>query len=271
MDMSWIETSLTRLEARLRELIEGDTDMDGISRKLLRQLEHELIMAMRSGMHRLPGEGNTGSSTLLAPDQYTLVLPALQAQLLLTHPTELDRLTHKLETTAYQEGIGFAGAPMLRVVADPLVVEMNVLAEFSHAGMGDSGTSQLEGTLDVLSQASADRIPKAFLIVNGLTTFPLTEPVVNIGRDPSNQLHLADLRVSRLHAQLRLVDGRFVIFDLDSKGGTFVNGVAVSTRALSPGDVILLAGVPVVYGLEAATQAGYTQELPVDPPAPEVL
>jgi len=272
MDMSWIETSLTRLEARLRALIEGDTDSrDGISRKLHHQLEHELIMAMRSGIRRLPSVGNPGGSTLLAPDQYTLVLPALQAQLLLTHPTELDRLTHKLENTAYQEGFGFAAAPMLRVVADPLAVEMNVLVEFRHAGMGDSSTSQLQGTLDGSSQAYSDRIPKAFIIVNGLTTFPVTEAVVNIGRDPSNQLHLDDLRVSRMHAQLRLVQGRFVIFDLDSKFGTFVNGVAVSTHALSPGDVILLAGVPLVYGLETASQAGYTQELPVDPPAPEVL
>jgi len=271
MDMSWIETSLTRLEARLRALIEGDSSTDGISRKLHRQLEHELSLAMRSGRHRITSESNPGRSTFLAPDQYTLVLPALQAQLLLTHPTELDRLTHILENTAYQEGTGFAGAPIVRVVADPLAVDMNVIVEFSHAGIGDSSTSQLEGPLIGARQASVDRIPKAFLIVNGLTTFPLTDPVVNIGRDPCNQLHLEDLRVSRMHAQLRLVDGRFVIFDLDSKGGTFVNGVAVSTRALSPGDVILLAGVPLVYGLEAATQAGYTQELPADPPTPEVL
>jgi len=271
MDMSWIETSLTRFEARIRALIEGDIARDGISRKLLNQLEHEVIMAMWSGIHELPIVGNSGDSTRLAPDQYTLVMPASQAQLLLTHPNTLDRLTHNLENTAYQEGIGFAATPMLRVVADPLAVKINVLVEFSHTGMGDSSTSQLAGTLDGSSQASADRVPKAFLIVNGLTTFPLTEPVVNIGRDPSNQLYLEDLRVSRMHAQLRLVQGRFVIFDLDSKGGTYVNGVAVTTHALSPGDVILLAGVPLVYGLEAATQAGYTQELPVDPPAPEVL
>ena len=271
MDMSWIETSLTRLEARLRALIEGDPVVDGISRKLHHQWENELIKAMRSGRHRLPSDSNPASVSVLAPDQYTLVLPAVQAQLLLTHSTELDRLAHKLENTACQEGIGFLGAPIVRVVADPSTVEMSIVVEFSHPGIGDSSTSQLEGPLNGLKQAPADRVPNAFLIVNGLATFPLIEPVMNIGRDPSNQLHLEDLRVSRMHAQLRLVEGRFVIFDLDSKGGTFVNGVAVSTRALCPGDVISLAGVPLVYGQEAATQAGYTQELPVDPPTPEVL
>jgi hypothetical protein len=47
--------------------------------------------------------------------------------------------------------------------------------------------------------------------------------------------------------------------------------VAVSSHKLNPGDVILLAGVPLVYGQEDAKQAGYTQELPVEPPALEVL
>jgi pSer/pThr/pTyr-binding forkhead associated (FHA) protein len=114
-------------------------------------------------------------------------------------------------------------------------------------------------------------MPKAFLIVNGLTTYTLTEAVINIGRDPSNQVHLKDLRVSRLHAQLRLIQGRFVIFDLDSLGGTFVNDVAVSNHQLNPGDVIRLAGVPLVYGVEQDLPSGFTQELPADPPAPEVL
>jgi pSer/pThr/pTyr-binding forkhead associated (FHA) protein len=54
-------------------------------------------------------------------------------------------------------------------------------------------------------------------------------------------------------------------------GGTFVNEVAVSSHVLNPGDVIRLAGVPLVYGQEDASQVGYTQELRVEPPSPEVL
>jgi hypothetical protein len=142
---------------------------------------------------------------------------------------------------------------------------------FSQAGVENSSTTQVEGILDEVGQASSGIIPKAFLIINGLTTFPLIEPVVNIGRDSTNQVHLDDLRVSRRHAQLRLIQGRFVIFDLDSMGGTFVNDVAVTSHALNPGDVILLAGVPLVYGQEEVTPVGYTQELPADPPIPEVL
>jgi hypothetical protein len=271
MSMSWIESSLTRLEARLRSLIEGNAVLDGIPRKLHNHLERELLLAMKSGVRREHNEQNPDGWSLTAPDQYTLVLPALQAQLLLTRPAELDRLTHKLESTAYQAGFVFAAAPLLSIVADPLAKELRILVEYSQADLGDSYTSELDGMLNGSSPVSAAGIPQAFLIVNGLTTFPLVVPVINIGRDPSNQLHLVDMRISRVHAQLRLIQGRFVIFDLDSRGGTFVNGLAVSTQALNPGDVILLAGVPLVYGQDGATQAGYTQELPVEPPAPEVL
>jgi hypothetical protein len=271
MDMSWIETSLNRLEARLRTLIEGDPAGEGIPRKFHTQLVHELTVAMQSGVHRNPIENDSDGKGFNAPDQYTLVLPSEQAQILLNHPAELDRLAHKLEISAVQLGTRFAVPPMLSVVADPSAKELRIMTENSHAGMGDSYTTEVDGMLEVESASSGGTFPKAFLIVNGLSTFPLTQAVTNIGRDPVNQLHLEDRRISRMHAQMRLIQGRFVIFDLDSKGGTYVNGVAVSTSPLNPGDVILLAGVPLVYGLEASTQPGYTQELPADPPTPEVL
>lgn len=267
MGMSWIETTLTRMEAHLRSWIEGDPGRRAIPRSLHSQLERELISAMMSNLHNRANPDDPLDVFHIAPDQYTLVLLPAQAQLLLTHPNELDRLTRKLENAAYQAGIVFNAAPILCVVADPTVTDLRIMVESGHSKLDDSYTVEVDGAHRVLPGG----MPKAFLIVNGLSTFPITEPVINIGRDPSNQLCLDDRRVSRLHAQLRLFQGKFVIFDLDSKGGTFVNGVAASRHALTPGDVILLAGVPIVYGEDSASTTGYTQELPVEPPAPEVL
>jgi len=48
--------------------------------------------------------------------------------------------------------------------------------------------------------------------------------VINIGRDPRNDLVLFDKKVSRHHAQIRLERGWPVIYDLRSTNGTFVNG-----------------------------------------------
>jgi pSer/pThr/pTyr-binding forkhead associated (FHA) protein len=51
-----------------------------------------------------------------------------------------------------------------------------------------------------------------------------------------------------------------MIFDLNSTGGTFVNGKRVTQSMLYPGDVISLAGVPLIYGQETSV-VGDTQEL----------
>ena len=102
---------------------------------------------------------------------------------------------------------------------------------------------------DVPASTDKKTFPKnAFLIVDGVKVFPLTEPVVNIGRRLDNQLVIDDPRISRNHAQLRAIKGRFVIFDLNSTGGTFVNGQRTSQSVMYPGDVISLAGVPLVFG-----------------------
>lgn len=267
--MTRIETTLTRLEARLRAMIEGDTARDGIPRKFHHQLVRALAIAMQAGV--IKGENDLDGKAYTAPDQYTLVLPAEQAQILLTHPSELDRLAHHLESAAIQSSLSFAASPMLRVVADPTAQELHIFCAHSHPELGDSFTTELDGISDGPEGSPGGMMPQPFLIVNGLSTYPLTRSVINIGSDPANQLVLENPGVSRMHAQLRLITGSFVIFDLDSMAGTFVNGVAVSSHILKPGDVILLAGVPLVYGQEVAFQLGYTQELPAEPPPLEVL
>jgi pSer/pThr/pTyr-binding forkhead associated (FHA) protein len=93
------------------------------------------------------------------------------------------------------------------------------------------------------------RIPEdAFVIVDGVKVIPLTQPLVRIGRRLENNLVLDDPRVSRTHAELRAINGRYVLFDLNSTGGTFVNGLKITQSVVYPGDVISLAGVNLVYG-----------------------
>ncbi len=89
---------------------------------------------------------------------------------------------------------------------------------------------------------------EAFVVVDGVKVIPLTQPVVSIGRRVENTIVLDDPRISRNHAQLRAIKGRYVLYDLDSTGGCSVNGVRVSQSLLYPGDVISLAGVNLVYG-----------------------
>ncbi|MEQ1785869.1 MAG: ATP-binding cassette domain-containing protein [Acidimicrobiales bacterium] len=62
---------------------------------------------------------------------------------------------------------------------------------------------------------------------------------MSLGRVDGNDIVVADLRVSRQHAQVeRAADGSYEIVDLDSNNGTFVNGQAIERSPLREGDLV---------------------------------
>jgi len=61
-----------------------------------------------------------------------------------------------------------------------------------------------------------------------------------LGRSSGCQLVFADDTVSRRHAELRMVDGRWIIRDLGSSNGTWVNGRQVMEAEVAAGDRIQL-------------------------------
>jgi sigma-B regulation protein RsbU (phosphoserine phosphatase) len=67
--------------------------------------------------------------------------------------------------------------------------------------------------------------------------YPLQAPCL-IGRDAYNHIIVKDPRVSRQHARVTPEAGGFVVYDLDSANGTFVNGAPVRRRRLTPGDML---------------------------------
>ena len=91
-------------------------------------------------------------------------------------------------------------------------------------------------------------IPPALLIIDSSKVFPLDAPLIKIGRSEENDLILTSIHVSRLHAEIRFIKGKFEIIDLGSKGGTLVNGEIIKRKTLSKGDVITLADTHLVFG-----------------------
>ena len=96
----------------------------------------------------------------------------------------------------------------------------------------------------------------AYLVLQGTRVIPLNQPLIKIGRQLDNHIILEDPRVSRSHAQIKLVNERFVIFDMNSTGGTFVNGQRTSQSVLYPGDVVSLAGVVFIFSQEMPAKPG---------------
>ena len=73
-------------------------------------------------------------------------------------------------------------------------------------------------------------------------TVSVTRSGLTIGGAKGNGLVIADPRVSRNHAVIRIERGRPMLVDLKSVNGTKVNGRPVSTVALRGGDRIVVAG-----------------------------
>jgi PAS domain S-box-containing protein len=73
----------------------------------------------------------------------------------------------------------------------------------------------------------------------GEKIFPLSGHA-HIGRDRINEIVLRSRRVSRKHALIMPENGNWLLKDLNSKNGTFVNGRKIDTFQLSDGDVIHL-------------------------------
>ncbi|GLY87709.1 FHA domain-containing protein [Actinoallomurus iriomotensis] len=64
------------------------------------------------------------------------------------------------------------------------------------------------------------------------------QQVLRIGRAPENDMVVADLRVSRQHAELRSSGGTYELVDVGSRSGTYVNGQRVERAIIGPNDII---------------------------------
>jgi hypothetical protein len=75
--------------------------------------------------------------------------------------------------------------------------------------------------------------------------FPLTASPVTIGRDPTCTISVAEglTVVSRHHAQIERDGDDYILTDLSSENGVFVNGTRIGRNLLRDGAVISLAQV----------------------------
>jgi predicted component of type VI protein secretion system len=90
-------------------------------------------------------------------------------------------------------------------------------------------------------------------------TFPLEGEQLTIGRDSTNGVAINDAEISRKHARLMFQGGKYVLEDLGSTNGTFVNGQRLAGPVvLKPGDVVSLGEQIVLMYDAIAADAGAT-------------
>lgn len=270
---------LDQLEERLKTLIEIDLlhyPQIKISEGVIAQ---QLARALNSNIQEENGK-KTG------PNTYTLSANPSNINRWKTDKTVVGSLNQVIEIIAAETDIKLNRPLSFSLAPNPKLAinEIRILA--SHRIKTIAETQGMETKKEEEKNTSEEKVPNnAFLIVHGTKVFPLTKSVVDIGRRIENDLTVDDPRVSRNHAQLRVVKGRYVIFDLNSTGGTYVNSKRSHQSVLYPGDVISLAGVPLIFGQDnpphradlretAPFQPGMTTERPTailrQPPGFEV-
>jgi pSer/pThr/pTyr-binding forkhead associated (FHA) protein len=223
----------TLVEDQLTAILPGLTVEDRVIQRLATALKQNIIEQKDKGP--------------VAPNVFTLIV-ATDSAPIWKEPRIMDALKTIISTAAKDVGLRFESQPTITVTTDDSYTEKEVSVVASHKLEPMEDTQNMSMGVEK-SDENVDMIPEnAFLIVEGVKVYPLKDTVVNIGRRLENHLVIDDPRISRNHAQLRAIKGRFVLFDLNSTGGSFVNGQRTSQTVLYPGDVISLAGVALIFG-----------------------
>ena len=92
----------------------------------------------------------------------------------------------------------------------------------------------------------------ALTVINGAdegVSMRLGERKVYMGRMPQNEFILTDTNVSRVHAWIAYESHRHVLYDADSRNGSFVNGLRTEMQRLRDGDEIRLGTTALRYGV----------------------
>lgn len=142
--------------------------------------------------------------------------------------------------------VGPAAKPPARPAASPLEAAFDPNATRIHvrgAGEGEAPAVLHRDAAPLPPQKSA----RLVCVGGGQKdhSFAVTAAGITIGRDPKNDVVIADPRVSYHHAWIGIIEHKAILRDLGSTNGTFLNAqiaAPVSEVVLSPGDTIFFGG-----------------------------
>lgn len=238
-------TAIQKFEALAQQLIEGTFQRFFGGGLTLSEVAAELAKAVED--QAVNGQ---------VPSQYNILLnPTDFAQIRQEEANAMVQLTDYLQNLLKQASLSFTGQPHITLLADPVVSRLAVQVKAQWERPSDPAVTQIRKLPSMAEALTADIAAlDAYLIVAGQRHVPLTKPLMNLGRSIDNDIVLDAPTVSRQHAQIRWRYGRFVLYDLSSRGRTQVNNQPIRETVLKSGDVISLSSVKLIYG-EGDTQA----------------
>jgi hypothetical protein len=194
------------------------------------------------------------------PNSYRLRLAPADLERFADYSTTLSReLSRYLLDYARDRGLRPIAEPHVELIGDAAVRPASVRAEARFVDLPAARKTELDAALEgtrrlrladlagaqPLESTSADA-ERTLWLSDRLGLRARLDPqmgVVRLGRAADNDIAIANQRVSRYHAQLRWVESSWLLYDLDSTNGTFVDQERVfpsRPRALRAGTLVRL-------------------------------
>ncbi len=255
-----MSSRLDRLESRLQALIESSLNRLPW-RNSQPRLAADLVSSLRAQL------ALDDRSTEPLPDSFNLFMHPENCKAWEVHSDWVIWLNRVLLDMAAESNRSYARDPEIRFIPDSDLDGKSVRTVLTYQDVDVNSTAVMAAESDPIETSHAETWSGPYLMLENSKTYPINQTVINIGRREDNDLVLPDPRVSREHAQIRIIHGECVLFDLNSTGGTSVNGRRVNTHNLRPGDVISLAGVNIIFGQETPAGSQTTGTSPAQLPS----
>ena len=251
------------LEGNLEKYIEGFFKDKFKGRVQPAEIAKQLAREMRN--HRRVSISNT-----YVPNEYHVML----------HPEDWENvgsfnkmlaleLQDYLQHKAEEKGFTLVGQPLVILEKDEdlSLGNIQVQAEFSeaipvnieslrkeHVGdeESDQNTQMYQPLKDTSPMGRIETVSK-LVVTKGQDCgkeYSLGNYQTIIGRRETNDIVLNDVSVSRRHAQLEHNNNRFVLTDLNSTNGTFINGHRITKQLLEPGDIITFGTTVCIFKVD---------------------
>ncbi|HVR69392.1 MAG TPA: DUF4388 domain-containing protein [Vicinamibacteria bacterium] len=107
------------------------------------------------------------------------------------------------------------------------------------------------GAVQYLGNARTVTVSRLILVQGGReASFPLSRDTCTLGRHKNNDIVITDPKVSSFHARIDRTPDGFVLVDLKSRNGSFVNGHRIETALLHTGDEVRMGAAKLAYKVD---------------------
>lgn len=185
---------------------------------------------------------------MVAPDHFKIYInPSKYQDFITQFPDYSQYLINALLEFSHTNGLFLVNEPSVVLIQDHQVKIRSLKIEALHRPAAISSTQSL-----IFSDGDSvmHELPVAAELVTEDQHYSILKSVMSIGRHRSNDIILDDMIVSRHHAQLRWRGEQFVLIDLKSHNGSYVNGQAISECVLQNGDILAIGKTKLIFSCE---------------------